>query len=322
MFDACILGAGPAGLSAALWLHNLGLRPAIFDREPRLGGAQRLNFLSNDWVLGFPGLAGPELADRYVDHVRSLDVNIEMAAMLDGLTKTAKGFSLDFRLPSTTRNIEARTIVITTGTRYRGSEVLAGVEGFKRLPERAVVFGPYAFADLDQCRGKRVLIVGGGDNAFENAKRLIGSAAALTVAVRSRPRAQAQLVRTVLDCQMAGRCRVLQESRLSAIESTPDGLHVTVRRGAESLSIECDRIHVLAGYEPNADAIATLVERAGLPPLRRDAEGYVGIDESMRTSTPGVYAAGDVCNRRFPSVVSAIAQGAAVAKTIESDLAQ
>lgn len=322
MFDACILGAGPAGMSAALWLHNLGLRAGIFDRLAHPGGAQRLNFLSNDWVLGADGLTGPQLSARFVSHVRSLDVPLEMSAEAVSLRQLAGGFVVGFRLSSTMREVEARRLIIATGTRYRGSEVLAGVEGCATLPDRALAFGPYAFAELERCRNKRILIVGGGDNAFENARRLIGIAAAVTVVVRSRPRAQAQLISAVRNCQSAGGCRIYEGSTVEVVKPTRTGLDVRLGGPGQSGGIECDRIHVLAGYEPNTGFLTALMGGGGLPFVELDAEGYIIVNERMSTSCPGIYAAGDVCNRKFPSVVSAIGQGAVAAKAIEADLAQ
>jgi thioredoxin reductase (NADPH) len=322
MFDACILGAGPAGLSAALWLHNLGLRPALFDRLPHPGGAQRLNFLTNDWVLGAGGLTGPELSKRFVAHIESLDVPMETSAEPVSLKRLKDRFVVGFRLAATMREIEARTVVIATGTHYRGAEILADIEGVQALPDDALVFGPYAFADLAHCRGKRVLIVGGGDNAFENARRLLGVAAAITVVVRSRPRAQAQLISAMRSSEEPGVRNVFEHATIEAVRQAPAGIQVTVNCPVRKHVIDCDRIHVLAGYEPNTGFLAGLMEEAGPPPPSLDAEGYVVVDESMSTSCPGIYAAGDVCNRKYPSVVSAIGQGAVAAKAIEALLAQ
>jgi thioredoxin reductase len=321
MFDACILGAGPAGLSAALWLHNLGLRPAIFDCTQHPGGAQRLNFLTNDWVLGTSGLSGPQLSDRFVSHVQSLAVPIQMSAEPIGLMRRPNGFGIRFRLPAGTREVAARTLIIATGTHYRGSEVLAGVEGIDKVPGSALAFGPYAFADLERCRGRRILIVGGGDNAFENARRLIGIAAAIAVVVRSRPRAQAQLISALRSRQAPGIHELLEGAIIETIRPLPSGLQVIVGGREPARTVECDRIHVLAGYEPNTTFLATLTHGAGLPSITLDAEGYIVVDERMETSCAGIYAAGDVCNRKFPSVVSAIGQGAVAAKAIEADLA-
>jgi thioredoxin reductase (NADPH) len=321
MLDVCILGAGPAGLSAALWLHNLGLEPAIFDCAPQPGGAQRLNFLSNDWVLGADGLTGPQLAERFVAHVRSLAIALEPSAQPVGLKRATGGFAVDFVQRGVARSIAARALLVATGTHYRGSEVLAGVDGFNHLEWSTLAFGPYAFADLDSRRGQRILIIGGGDNAFENARRLLGVAAAITLVARSRPRAQAKMIAVVHEAQTRGQCDVLLGARVEAVGRGTTGLVVTVSDQSGRHAIECDRIHVLAGYEPNTAFLDPLVAGADLPPVGLDGEGYIQVDARMATSCPGIYAAGDVCNRLFPSVVSAIGQGAAAAKAIEADLA-
>lgn len=319
MLDVCILGAGPAGLSAALWLSNLGLQPAVFDSSPQPGGAQRLNFLTNDWVLGTSGLTGPQLAHRFVSHVHSLDIAVETSVQPVRLWRLASGFGIELVQGGASRAIQARALLVATGTHYRGSEILAGSEGFDRLPEAALAVGPYAFADLDRRRGQRILIVGGGDNAFENARRLLGIAAAITIVVRSRPRAQAKMVSAVLADQ--ANCDVLQGSTVEAVGWQPTGLQVTVGSAAGKRIVECDRIHVLAGYEPNTSFLSPLMAGSGLTQVDLDSDGYIVVDARMATSCPGVYAAGDVCNRLFPSVVSAIGEGASAAKAIEADLA-
>lgn len=321
MIDACILGAGPAGLSAALWLRNLGLQAAIFDCSPQPGGAQRLNFLTNDWVLGVSGLTGPQLVDRFVTHVQSLAIPFEMSAQPVGLRGLARGFVIDFDQRGVRRSVETRTLLVATGTRYRGPEVLAAADGFDRLPQSAIAFGPYAFSDLDSRRGQRILIVGGGDNAFENARRLLGTAAALTIVVRSRPRAQANMVSALHAAQVAGACDILTGASVEAIRAQSAGLQVTVGGAAGKRVVECDRIHVLAGYDPNTAFLPPLLTGGGLPSVVLDEDGYIVVDVRLATSSPGIYAAGDVCNRLFPSVVSAIGQGASAAKAIEADLA-
>ena len=320
MPDVCILGAGPAGLSAALWLHNLGLQPAVFDCAQQPGGAQRLNFLTNDWVLGTDGVAGPELANRFVAHVQALSIPIELSAQLLGLGRRAGGLTIDFGQRGALRSVEARALLIATGTRYRGSEILAGIEGFDGLPDPVLAFGPYAFADLESRRGQHIVIVGGGDNAFENARRLSGLARAITIVVRSRPRAQAKMIADAYRAQRDGRCEILLGSRIEAVKRLVGGLEVVVAGEQNRRLIGCDRIHVLAGYEPNTSFLAPLLADGGLPAVSLDGEGYVVVDARMATTCPGIYAAGDVCNRLFPSVVSAIGQGAAAAKTIEADL--
>lgn len=311
-----ILGAGPAGLSAALWLRNLGFAPRVADIAEHAGGLQNLNFLANDWVLGQPGQTGPALARRFVDHARAAGVPMSMGVRPLKVAGEAGGFLVRFDNDEETA---CRAVLVATGTRYRAQEVLAGVDGIGDVAPGRIAYGPYAFADLDSLAGKRVLVVGGGDNAFENARLLAPRAAMVHLAVRGRPRAQQGLAAAVAAEVAAGRCRLLGAASLRNMRDGADGLAVTVTVAGTTERMTVDRIHVLAGYEPNTAFIGTVFDTAVATAMGRDALGYLLVDAAGRTGAPGVYAAGDVCNPTFPSVVSAIAQGALVAKTIEID---
>jgi thioredoxin reductase (NADPH) len=311
-----IFGAGPAGLSAALWLHNLGFEPCVLEMASRAGGLQKLNFLANDWVLGQTGQTGPTLSARFVDHAASVGIRVRTGVW----PVRVEGSSGAFRLwLSDDQELACEALLIATGTRYRAEEVLVGVEGIADVPPARIAYGPYAFADLDALTGQRILVVGGGDNAFENARLLAPMADQVNLAIRSRPRAQQSLAAAVMAAVKAGRCHVMSPATMTAIAVGVDGLAVTLAVGDRSERIVVDRIHVLAGYEPNT----TFVDEVLAPELRvathRDAQGYLRVDADGRCGMPGIYAAGDVCNPRFPSVVSALAQGAMAAKTIELD---
>lgn len=308
-----ILGAGPAGLSAALWLKNLGFAPWIADPEMRSGGMQNLNFLQNDWVLGQRDVTGPQLTERFVDHVRSLDIPVLGGCQPERIVRTSIGFSVTLVGSEGGRHqTECASLLLATGTRFRGAEVLAGVSGLETLPAGHVIYGPYAFADLDACRGQRLLIVGGGDNAFENARLLRDSAQSIDLVLRSPPRAQQALRDAV-----AGAVRVHQPGSVAALVPAGKAVCATLNAGGRTLDIEIDRIHVLAGYEPNTTFLASVFPEAA---FCLDRYGYLETDAAGRTGVAGVYAAGDICNPAFPSVVAALAQGARAAKTIELDL--
>lgn len=308
-----ILGAGPAGLSAALWLHNLGFEPCVLETAERAGGLQNLNFLANDWVLGQAGRPGPELAAHFVGHARDAGIKVVTGIRPVRLEGTAGAFRLRLNDAST---LECAALLVATGTRYRAEEVLAGVPGITEVPRACIAYGPYAFADLDACTGLRVLVVGGGDNAFENVRLLAPKAAQLYLAIRSRPRAQQGLAAAVAATEEAGRCQVISPGQIEEIVVANEALAVTLSGGRQ---VNVDRIHVLAGYEPNTVFLRELLAPAAYAALRFDEQGYLKVDDAGRCGMPGLYAAGDVCNPRFPSVVSAIAQGAVAAKTIELD---
>lgn len=309
-----ILGGGPAGLSAALWLRNLGFAPWMVDAEERPGGMQNLNFLANDWVLGQLGLTGPELASRFADHVRGLGVPIRTGCRLQRIERMADGFRvLLARSGDEDRALDCAALLVATGTRVRGPEVFAALTGRDSIPAERWAYGPYAFADMERCRDQRLLIVGGGDNAFENARLLRDSTRSIDMALRSPPRAQQALRESVSNA-----IRIHQPAVLVSVTMIGDAIQATLRTGTGTQELMIDRIHVLAGYEPNTAFLQTAFVSAA--EFRYDDAGYLATDNAGRTSVAGVYAAGDVCNPGFPSVVAALAQGARAAKTIELDL--
>lgn len=315
-----VLGSGPAGLSAGLWLSNLGFAPCVFESKPSLGGMQNLNFLPNDWVLGQMGLTGPQLVDRFLAHAAQAGVHPLAGCRLLGISGRAGNFALRYTAAdSALRHMDCAALLIATGTRYRGAEVLKAVPGFAAVPAGRIFYGPYAFADLDGYAGRRVLIVGGGDNAYENARLLAERGARVDMALRSPPRAQRHLRDQVDAAVMAGVCRIHAAARIARLGMAEAGIVVSLATAAGAADLTVDSIHVLAGYEPDTGLLEVLDEplRAG---LRQDAAGYLEIDTQGRTGTAGIYAAGDICNPAFPSVVSALAQGAHAAKTIELDL--
>ncbi|MDK9726533.1 MAG: NAD(P)/FAD-dependent oxidoreductase [Sterolibacteriaceae bacterium MAG5] len=309
-----ILGGGPAGLSAALWLKNLGFSPWVADPADRSGGMQNLNFLANDWVLGQVGYTGPELAARHADHVRGLGIPLLQGFGPRRIARDDGGFSVVLANGSgETRAERCIALLVATGTRYRGAELLVGVAGIGTLPADRIVYGPYAFSAMEACCGQRLLIVGGGDNAFENARLLLGEARSIDMALRSPPRAQ-----QVLRDAVAGKVRLHPSAVLAAVEADGGAIRATLRTAAGPVVLTVDRIHVLAGYEPNTAFLREIFVPAAA--FEFDADGYLKTDAAGRTAVPGIYAAGDVCNPAFPNVVAALAQGARAAKTIELDL--
>jgi thioredoxin reductase len=312
-----IFGAGPAGLSAALWLRNLGFVPLVVEAEACPGGLQNLNFLTNDWVLGQTGQTGPMLAARFVDHAQSAGIALRIGVRPVAVAGGAGDFQV---VLDDGTQITCAAILVATGTRYRADEVLADVAGIEGVPPGRIVYGPYAFADLASLAGRRVLIVGGGDNAFENVRLLAPTAIMVHLVVRGRPRAQRTLAEAVALEVARGRCRLCSETHVTAVKELANSLRVVLHGSFGSEEVVVDRMHVLAGYEPNTAFLDRVFADGLATALACDGQGYLLADADGRSRCAGIYAAGDVCNPVFPSVVSAVADGARAAKTIEMDL--
>lgn len=310
-----ILGAGPAGLSAGLWLRNLGLDVVLLEPGEQAGGMQNMNFLDNDWILGQQGQSGQALGQRFREHAARAGVSIRLRTKAFGLRHADSG-GVTLELENGQR-LAGAALVIATGTRFRGQEVLAqALAGTEPLPEQ-IAYGPYAFQEVAAQSGRHVVIVGGGDNAYENARLLLAAGARVTLVIRSQAKAQQQMLAAVAD---RPGCDIRLATEVVSIIPRPTGLLLGLRSSRGDEELTADRLHVLAGYEPNTGFLTGFLPPAWHRMLRLDEAGYLEVDSWGRTGIRGIYAAGDVCNPEFPSVVSALAQGAKVAKAIERDL--
>jgi thioredoxin reductase (NADPH) len=311
-----ILGAGPAGLSAGLWLKNLGLEPVILECRDTPGGMPALNFLNNNWLLGQPGITGQELGRRFCEHAEQSGVEIRLGIRPVNLFPSPFA-SGEARLRLTNgANLECAALMIASGTRYRGTEVLGDALSTTAIERERVFCGPFAFQEIAGQAGKHILILGGGDNAYENAHLLLAAGARVTLVMRSHRRARRQMWETV-----DGQCTTYEESRILALAEKQGVLNVRVGTANKAHLLTVDRIHILAGYAPNTEFLADFLPAGWHQNLQIDAKGYLRADAWGRTRIPGIYTAGDVSDPDFPSVVSALAQGAKTAKAIEHDLA-
>jgi thioredoxin reductase len=307
-----IVGAGPAGLSAALWLKNLGLTPILIEKTITVGGMQKLNFLKNDWVLGQSGVTGLDVAENFYQHIQSEDIDLRVGQQLDGITRVNDTFHLSLNDKTA---LVCDAVIIASGTRYVGREILSACEGFSSIDASKVVEGPYAYLDLDSFSSQRVLIVGAGDNAFENALMLLERNCRVSMLARSSPKAQDKFLDKVLS---HNNFHLLEHSLIKRCMQKKDALLIEIE-GEVNCQLEVDRLHILAGYKANTNSVAAMVLSGLDDTLESDDDNFLVVDACGRTNIKKIYAAGDVCNAQFPCVVSALASGALAAKTISQD---
>lgn len=295
--ELLIVGAGPCGVSAALWAKSLGLEPLVLERGPRAGGQLlHVHFVPTNAAAAATGV-GTSLAARLGEQLAEMGIAVryqaEVAAIEDGST---------LRLADGTR-LEATAMLIASGVRRRP----LGVPGERELDGRGLTYS--ATQDRAALAGEDVAVIGGGDAAFENALLLSGAGCRVTLVVRATPRARPDFrTRVAAD----PRIEVLEHTRVIAIEGEEHVEQVVVMGDRGRFPIPVGGVVVKVGVLPNSEWLAGAIDR--------DAEGFVRVDESLLTSRPRIWAAGDITRPALFGIAVAAGQGALAVASIRAAL--
>ncbi len=294
-----LVGAGAAGVSAALWLADYGVPFDWIDASGRVGGM--LNRVHNR-IVNYPGgifPSGQELCEVLDEQRQRRDLRLRRATLEHFETvDDALCVGVDGR----TRNVER--LLLATGTAYRQLEIPGELEGAGRWVSQS------AAAEASRFAGRRVAVVGGGDAAFENALRLADEDCSVTLLLRSPHRARPQFALAV-DAHCSIDVAPIP-SVVTRIEQRDEGcrLHIDERGQKSTLDVAC--LFVRIGVDP--------VLPAGCETLQSDAHGFLVVDPQGRTSEPGLLAAGDVTSTSLRSVTTAVGQGARAAHCCAAEL--
>lgn len=295
-----VVGAGPAGVSTALWLRFLALGFDWACAAPTVGGT--LHRVGNpiDNYPGLPASNGRVLAEQLRQHVESVGLTPELSRRVTALHRDpAGGFQLVFAHTATRHY---RRVVLCTGTKPR----LLGLAGETRRLRRDVHTG--VSDNLSRYPGEAVAVVGGGDGAMEGA---------LLLAERCR---EVHLIHR--RDGFRGQHRFIE-----AVHAHPK-ISVHRPQHVAELLVERDRLNGVRLSDGSVLHVRALFERLGVQPelpegLPADAvdpEGYLRVDTRGRTCWSGLYGAGDICGRDHQSVSTAVGDGARVSLAIQADL--
>lgn len=288
--DLVVVGAGPAGVSAALWARSLGLGVRVLEAGASAGGQLHVVHLHPDEIAGVEEGDGPAIAATMARQLAASGADVRHGCAAGGLSLTRDGVRVRDAFGQAH---DAPAVLIATGVRRRRLDV----PGDRELEDRGVSYS--ATRDLDRLAGKRVLAVGGGDAAFENALILAGHGSQVTLAVRGEPRARAEF-----QSQVAAEPRIVRRDRTRVTEIAGRGRVERVRLEAEggSETLEVDAVVVKIGVVPNTEWCAGA--------LALDPDGYIVTQPGGRTSMPRVWAAGDVTRPLLPSISVALGSAA------------
>ncbi len=299
-----VVGAGPAGVSAALWARAYELPVLLLDGGERPGGQLHwVHFHPHD-VPGFESGDGAALAATYARQLATANVPLRTNARAAALEPAHADAGPAVRLESGER-IAASAVLVASGVRRRRLDV----PGAAALEGRGVSYS--ATRDRERLAGRRVVVISGGDAAYENALLLARESSDVTLLVRGTPRARAEF-----RGRAAAEPRVVVRAgaRVTAVLGD-DGVRAVRFEDAGGVhELAAEGVVVKIGVVPNSEWCADA--------LALDADGYVRVDERLATSARLVWAAGDITRPLPPSIPVAIGQGAQAVATIRAAIAR
>lgn len=300
--DIAILGAGPAGLTAAIYAAR-SLRTVTVIEKGVPGGQIAMTDLIENYP-GFPeGISGMDLMSRFEEHARRFGA--EFVNLFDvAAIEPAPG--LFVLRDASGRELRARTVIVATGQQSRQ----LGVPGESEFTGRGVSY--CATCDGAFFRDREVVVVGGGNSAIQEALYLTRFASRVTV-IHRRDALRAD--RILQERAFANeKISFLWNSVVIAVEGSGKVEAVRVRnvRTGEESTVGTDGVFIYIGYNPNTSFLEGTVEL--------DQAGYIVTDERLQTSVPGIFACGDVRANALKQVSVAVGEGALAAVSAEAYL--
>ena len=302
-YDVVIVGAGPAGLCAALYAGRGMLKSITIER-----GAPGGELLNTDLIedyIGFESVKGRELAQKFAEHARKFGAEL-VTDTVEKIRKAADGLFDVFT--SHERLYRAPAVILTAG----GTPVKLGVPGEREYAGKGVSY--CAVCDGAFFKGEVLAVVGGGDAAVEEADYLTRYASKVYI-VHRRDQLRAS---KILQERAFANPKIEMVWNKRVLEIVGDGAAVkhleledTVTGAASQLPV--NGVFVFIGFKPNTGIVEGHV--------KHDASGYFVTDERMMTSIPGLFAAGDVRSQLTRQITTAVGDGTTAAVAVEKYLA-
>jgi thioredoxin reductase (NADPH) len=324
LYDVCIVGAGPAGLAAAVYAASEGLSTVVVEREAPGGQAGQSAAIEN--YLGFPkGLTGSDLAHRAL--AQATRFGAEMVLARDVVGFECRGPARVLVLDGA-GEIEARSIIVATGVSYRRLPAAGAPE----LTGRGIYYGANA-SDASQCEGEDVYLVGAANSAGQAALNLARYAKRVVMVVRASS-LEASMSRYLVERITATpniEVRLRTEVTAARGGSHLEALTLTNRTTGAAEEIPASWLFVFIGASPRTEWLGDTILRDPdgfvvtgqdlLTPERADRWAQPRPPLTLETAVPGVFAAGDVRLDSMKRVASAVGEGAMAVYNVHRYLA-
>lgn len=292
MEDLIIIGAGTAGLTAAIYGQRAGLSCKVFEKYAP--GGQIVNSPTVDNYPGMPGVSGYDYSMALMEQAKNFGAEIEFAEVgsieLDGKVKKLKTTAGDF---------EAKAVIIASGAARRK----LGCKGEDEFEGMGVSY--CATCDGAFFRGKTVAVVGGGESAFEEAEYLAGLCEKVyLIHRRDSFSASATAVESLVK---KGNVTVIKNSVIKEIkgDDAVNAIVVENRANKSEVTLPLSAVFVAVGLVPDTAPYASLI--------KLDEKGYIVSGEDCLTNVEGIFAAGDIRTKPLRRLVTAASDGAVAA---------
>lgn len=298
LYDAIIIGGGPAGLTAGIYLSRARMNTVLIEKALPGGQAILTEIIEN--YPGFPqGIAGPELMQKMEEQAARFGLKIEYGEVEEVRIKEDRIKIVRIN----NQEYEALTIILASGAEASKLEV----PGEEELRGRGVSY--CATCDAPFFKGQKTVVVGGGDTAIEEALYLTKFVQEVTIIHRrDRLRATKILQERVFSNKKINFVWDSVVKKILGKEKVESVLIQNKKTGKEK-EISCQGVFVFVGYIPNSKFLKELV--------KLDKRGYILTDDNMMTSQKGIYACGDVRKKILKQVVTACGEGATAAFAAE-----
>ncbi|MFT7183793.1 MAG: thioredoxin reductase (NADPH) [Oceanicoccus sp.] len=285
LHDLIIIGGGCSGLGASIYASRFNMDVLILTEG--LGGTITTTHLVENYP-GFISLTGQELADNLIEHAKANDVKWEIGNRVTKITKEGDVFKLLYG----NEEYQARTVLIATGTTYRK----LGIPGEAELSSKGVSY--CATCDGGFFKGKRTIMVGGGDSAVKESLVLATHAAHVTIVYRGAKITKAEPINMK---RMEATENIDVKLSTNIVEILGDKV-VTGVKFDDGTSMDIDGVFIEVGRIP----LTQMVDELG---VEKNKKGEIIIDHMSQTNVPGFYCAGDVSDTEWKQAVVGVAEG-------------
>lgn len=282
MFDCIIIGMGPAGMSASLYAKRSGMNTLLIDSTSPGGLLNKITVVEN--YLGFGTISGSDLALKMFEHIINENIKYKIE------TVTSVKDNNDYKIVYTTKGeYKTKTVIFATGRKPKKSNIA----NEDLYISKGISY--CAICDASLYKNKEVVVLGGGNSAFEEAIYLSDFASKVTILVKDKISALDELVTS------AKNKNIIVITNIKVKEFIGEEYITGVKLDDDSI-ISCSGVFIYYGYSAETSFISNLDIT--------DEKGYILVDKNMKTKIDGIYACGDIIKKDIYQIITACSDGA------------